>query len=135
MIDALARRSLTISGVSRLQAQESGSAHVASLPSDLSVSAGTIRSMATESVTTVKGIVAQVADALSQTRFPSVDATWEAGVAFARRWAELGGGEQALALTPRGQECTLTVMMEPWDEKDDWLPSWGALLTQAPSRL
>lgn len=77
--------------------------------------------MAVESVATVEAIVAQLVESLPQTRYPSADTTWEAGVAFARRWAELSSGEQALALalTPRGQECTLTVTIEPWDEKDD----------------
>ncbi|QLQ09851.1 MAG: hypothetical protein HZY75_05040 [Nocardioidaceae bacterium] len=75
--------------------------------------------MAVESAATVEAIVARLLETLPQTRYPSADVTWEAGVAFARRWAEMSGGEQALALAPRGQECMLTVTIEPWDEKVD----------------
>ena len=70
--------------------------------SDVSAPTGTLVSMAVESVATVEAIVARLVEALPETRYPSADATWEAGVDFARRWAELSGPENALALTPRG---------------------------------
>lgn len=75
--------------------------------------------MAVKSAATVEEIVARLLEALPGTRYPHADATWEAGVTFARRWAELGGSERALALTPHAQECTLTVTMEPWDENEE----------------
>ncbi|MFT4286089.1 hypothetical protein [Nocardioides sp.] len=75
--------------------------------------------MAVEFAATVEAIVAEMLEALPQTRYPSSEATWEAGVAFARCWAELSNGEYDLALKPRGQECTVTVTIEPLDEKVD----------------
>ena len=86
-------------------------------PSVPSAPTGTLVGMVEESVATVEAIVARLLEALQQTRYPSADATWEAGVAFARRWAELGTGEYDLALKPRSQECAVTVTIEPWDEK------------------
>lgn len=75
--------------------------------------------MAVEFAATIESIVAQMLEELPQTRYPSADATWEAGVAFARRWADLNVSEYTLALTPSARECTVTVTIEPWDEKED----------------
>lgn len=86
---------------------------------EVELSAGTLVGMAVDFAATVEAIVPRLLEALPQTRYPSSDATWEAGVAFARRWAELSNGEYDLVLKPRGQECTVTVTIEPWDEKVD----------------
>jgi transcriptional regulator with XRE-family HTH domain len=67
---------------------------------------------------TVARIAERLATQLATSRHPSVLATWNAGVAFARRWADLGNGH-TVVLAPSGPGCVVGVTVEPYDDRLD----------------
>ncbi|NYD31108.1 hypothetical protein BJ958_002654 [Nocardioides kongjuensis] len=67
----------------------------------------------------IAAVVERLVEELPTTRFPSTPATWSAGVAFARRWAELGYDEHLVALTPQRSRCVVRVAIDPFDEKSE----------------
>lgn len=65
---------------------------------------------------TVAKIAERLATQLATSRHPSAPATWNAGVAFARRWADLGNGH-TVVLAPSGPGCVVGVTVEPYDDR------------------
>jgi DNA-binding XRE family transcriptional regulator len=72
-----------------------------------------------DAASSVAVVVERILDQLPRTRYPSTAATWNAGVAFARRWSELGYDEDEVALTPSGPGCVVRVSVEPFADKAD----------------
>ena len=67
---------------------------------------------------TVAEIAERLATQLPTSRHPAAPATWNAGVAFARRWADLGNGH-TVVLAPSGPGCVVGVTVEPYDDRLD----------------
>ncbi len=67
---------------------------------------------------TVAKIAERLATQLATSRHPAAPATWNAGVAFARRWADLGNGH-TVVLAPSGPGCVVGVTVEPYDDRLD----------------
>ena len=67
----------------------------------------------------IAAIVERLRADLPTTRHPAAPATWNAGVAFARRWSELGYDEGEIALTPSGSGCVVRVSVEPFADKSE----------------
>ena len=65
---------------------------------------------------TVAAIAERLATQLSASRHPDTPATWKAGVAFARRWADMGNGH-TVVLTPSGPGCVVGITVEPYDDR------------------
>ena len=61
---------------------------------------------------TVAEVAERLATQLATSWHPSALATWNAGVAFARRWADLGNGH-TVVLAPSGPGCVVGVTVEP----------------------
>jgi hypothetical protein len=68
--------------------------------------------------TTVAKVAERLATQLATSRHPSAPATWNAGVAFARRWADLGNGH-TVVLAPSGPGCVVGVTVEPHGDRLD----------------
>jgi transcriptional regulator with XRE-family HTH domain len=54
---------------------------------------------------------------VASSRHLSTVATWNAGVAFARRWADSDDGNTAVLLSPSGDHCVVGVTAEPYGDK------------------
>lgn len=67
---------------------------------------------------TVAKIAERLATELAKSRHPAAPATWNAGVLFARRWADLGRGH-TVVLAPSGPGCVVGITVEPYDEPLD----------------
>ena len=67
---------------------------------------------------TVAKIAERLVKQLATSRHPSALATWNAGVAFARRWADLGNGH-TVVLAPSGPGCVVGVTVGPYDDRLD----------------
>ncbi len=67
---------------------------------------------------TVAEIAERLATQLATSRHPAALASWNAGVAFARRWADLGNGH-TVVLAPSGPGCVVGVTVEPYDDRLD----------------
>lgn len=67
---------------------------------------------------TVAKIAERLATELAKSRHPAATATWNAGVAFARRWADLGHGH-TVVLAPSGPGCVVGITVEPYDDPLD----------------
>jgi transcriptional regulator with XRE-family HTH domain len=67
---------------------------------------------------TVAKIAERLATQLATSRHPAAPATWHAGVAFARRWADMGNGN-TVVLAPSGPGCVVGVTIEPYDDRLD----------------
>lgn len=67
---------------------------------------------------TVAKIAERLATQLATSRHPAAPATWNAGVAFVRRWADLGNGHNVV-LAPSGPGCVVGVTIEPYDDRLD----------------
>ncbi len=65
---------------------------------------------------TVAEIAERLATKLATSRHPAAPATWNAGVEFARRWADLGNGHNVV-LAPSGPGCVVGVTVEPYDDR------------------
>lgn len=65
---------------------------------------------------TVAKVAERLATQLATSRHPAAPATWNAGVAFARRWADLGSGH-TVVLAPNGPGCVVGVTVEPYDDR------------------
>ena len=66
----------------------------------------------------VAKIAERLATQLATSRHPAAPATWNAGVVFARRWADLGNGHNVV-LAPSGPGCVVGVTIEPYDDRLD----------------
>jgi hypothetical protein len=69
--------------------------------------------------TTVAKVAELLATQLATSRHPAAPATWNAGVAFARTWADLGNGH-TVVLAPSGPGCVVGVTVEPYDDRLDF---------------
>jgi len=65
---------------------------------------------------TVAKVAERLATQLSTSRHPSALATWNAGVAFARRWADMGSGH-TVVIAPSGPGCVVGITVEPYDDR------------------
>ena len=72
----------------------------------------------TKPAATVAKVAERLATQLATSRHPAAPATWNAGVAFARRWADLGNGHNVV-LAPSGPGCVVGVTVEPYDDRLD----------------
>ena len=70
----------------------------------------------TKPAATVAKIAERLATQLATSRHPAAPATWNAGVAFARRWADLGNGH-TVVLAPSGPGCVVGITVEPYDDR------------------
>ncbi|WP_017936136.1 helix-turn-helix domain-containing protein [Nocardioides sp. Iso805N] len=69
--------------------------------------------------TSVAAIVERLVAELPNTRHPSAPATWNAAVAFARRWAGAGYDGDEVALTPEGTECVVRIAVDPFGDRNE----------------
>lgn len=67
---------------------------------------------------TVAKIAERLATELAKSRHPAAPATWNAGVVFARRWADLGHGH-TVVLAPSGPGCVVGITVESYDDPLD----------------
>ncbi len=65
---------------------------------------------------TVAEVAERLATELAETRHPSTQATWNAGVAFARRLARSGHGH-TVVLSPSGPDCAVGVTVGPYEDR------------------
>lgn len=71
----------------------------------------------TKPAATVAKVAERLATQLAESRHPAAPATWNAGVAFARRWADLGNGHNVVLTS--GPGCVVGVTAEPYDDRLD----------------
>ena len=72
-----------------------------------------------EPAPSMTAIVERLLAELPTTRHLSAPATWNAGVAFARRWARLGYDEDEVALSPSEPGCVVRISVEPFADKNE----------------
>lgn len=65
---------------------------------------------------TVAEVAKRLANELAKSRHPATQATWNAGVAFARRLATSGQGH-TVVLSPSGPGCVVGVTVGPYDDR------------------